>query len=257
METSASVIINSVDRALDILLYLHAKGGEASITAISQDLKIYKSTVYRTLVTLENKGFVEQNMETGRYSLGKKLFVLGMGIGDRMGLRKVVRPYTRQLHEEFGEAVNVSILDRSRSDVYQSVIVWREEGGQIIHFNWEIGSRNDCYCAGVGKCLLAFGEDIDLSIYEEHPMKAYTEKTIRTVAQLEEELEKVRRLGYALDDEEREAGLTCVAAPILRNGVAVAAVSISGPTSRMKKLKLSVISGRLKEVCREISQELA
>lgn len=256
MDTQNAVIINSVDRALDILLYLHEKGGEVSITSISQDLHIYKSTVYRTLVTLENKGFVEQNAETGRYTLGPKLFVLGMGIGDRMGLRKVVRPYTHRLHEEFGEAVNVSILDRTCRDTYQSMIIWREEGRQIIHFNWEIGSRNDCYCAGVGKCLLAFGEDIDLSVYERHPMTPYTKKTICTVEGLEAELEKVRRTGYALDDEEREAGLTCVAAPILRNGVAIAAVSISGPTSRMKKRKLSVIGTRLRAVCDEISLAL-
>lgn len=256
MDTQNAVIINSVDRALDVLLYLHEKGGEASITSISQDLHIYKSTVYRTLVTLENKGFVEQNAETGRYTLGPKLFVLGMGIDDRMGLRKVVRPYTHRLHEEFGEAVNVSILDRTCRDTYQSMIIWREEGRQIIHFNWEIGSRNDCYCAGVGKCLLAFGEDIDLSVYERHPMTPYTKKTICTVEGLEAELEKVRRTGYALDDEEREAGLTCVAAPILRNGVAIAAVSISGPTSRMKKRKLSVIGTRLRAVCDEISLAL-
>ena len=256
MDAQNAVIINSVDRALDVLLYLHEKGGEVSITTISQDLHIYKSTVYRTLVTLENKGFVEQNSDTGRYTLGRKLFVLGMGIGDRVGLRKVVRPYTQRLHEEFEEAVNVSILDRTSQGAYQSVIIWREEGQQIIHFNWEIGSRNDCYCAGVGKCLLAFGEDIDLSVYERQTMNAYTKKTICTVEGLQAELEKVRRTGYALDDEEREVGLTCVAAPILRDGVAVAAISISGPTSRMKKRKLSVIGNRLKAVCDEISREL-
>lgn len=256
METQSAVIINSVDRALDILLYLHEKGGEASITSIAQDLKIYKSTVYRTLVTLENKGFVEQNADTGRYTLGPKLFVLGMGIGDRMGLQKVVQPYTHRLHEEFGEAVNVSILDRTCHDSYQSMMIWREEGRQIIHFNWEIGSRNDCYCAGVGKCLLAFGENIDLSVYERNPMTPYTKKTICTVDGLKAELEKVRRLGYAMDDEERETGLTCVAAPILRNGSAIAAISISGPTSRMKKRKLSAIGNRLKTVCNEISREL-
>ena len=256
METQSAVIINSVDRALDILLYLHEKGGEVSITNIAQDLKIYKSTVYRTLVTLENKGFVEQNADTGRYTLGAKLFVLGMGMGDRIGLQKVVQPYTRRLHEEFGEAVNVSILDRTCRDSYQSMMIWREEGRQIIHFNWEIGSRNDCYCAGVGKCLLAFGENIDLSVYERNPMTPYTEKTICTVEGLKAELDKVRRLGYAMDDEERETGLTCVAAPILRNGLAIAAISISGPTSRMKKRKLSAIGNRLKAVCNEISREL-
>ena len=253
-----SDIIQSVDRALEVMIYLHHEGKETSITKIAADLGVYKSTVYRTLVTLENRGFVRKNPETEKYWLGNRLFVLGKGVENRMGLPEIVRPYARKLYDAYCEVVNVSILERNPDDVYRSVIILKEESDrQVLTVNPPVGSSSECYCSSVGKCLLAFGEDIDLSIYEEHPMKAYTEKTIRTVAQLEEELEKVRRLGYALDDEEREAGLTCVAAPILRNGVAVAAVSISGPTSRMKKLKLSVISSRLKEVCREISQELA
>ena len=72
MSETPSVIINSVDRAMDILLYIYNTGGEVSITSISQALGIYKSTVYRTLATLENKGFVEQNPDNGRYTLGMR-----------------------------------------------------------------------------------------------------------------------------------------------------------------------------------------
>lgn len=252
-----SVIINAVDRALDMLLYLHQKRTECSITSISQDLGIYKSTVYRTLVTLENRGFVEQNPETGRYTLGRSLFVLGLGMGDRVGLQKLVKPFTRQLQQQFREAVNVSVLDQTHHTAYQSVIIWQEEGNQIIHFNWNIGSRNDCYCAGVGKCLLAFHQDLDLSIYETYPMIQYTNNTICTIEGLEKELERVRKQGYALDDEEREMGLTCVAAPILCKGEAIAAISISGPTSRMKSQhSIEELASALIDVCTQISQEL-
>lgn len=257
MSEQPSVIINSVDRALDILLYLYNKGSETTITSISQDLGIYKSTVYRTLVTLENKGFVEQNQENGRYTLGVKLFVMGMSIGDKLGLQKTVKPFARRLHEEFQEAVNVSILEKNPLDVYKSVIIWKEEGNQILRFNSEIGSRNDCHCAGVGKCLIAFGEDIDLTVYEKYPMTRYTDRTITSLPQLEAELETVRIQGYAMDDEERESGLTCVAVPILRRGVAVAAISVSGPTQRIKQAPLTRIVQQLKAVCGEISRELA
>lgn len=256
MSESPSVIINSVDRALDILLYIYNTGGEVSITNISQDLGVYKSTVYRTLVTLENKGFVEQNPASGRYALGMRLYTMGLSIGDKIGLQKLVKPYTRQLHEEFQEAVNVSIIEKNPMDVYKSVIIWKEAGNQILQFNSEMGSRNDCHCAGVGKCLIAFGEDIDLSVYEEKGMTVYTDKTIRTVAQLQKELEQVRIQGYAVDDEERERGLICVAAPILRRGVAVAAISVSGPTQRMQQLSVPRIAQRLKEVCGEIAKNL-
>lgn len=251
-----SIIINSVDRALDVLLYLYNKGGEISITSISQDLGIYKSTVYRTLATLENKGFVEQNAETGRYSLGVKLYIMGLGINEKLGLQKIVQPYTKLLHEEFRMAVNVSILEKNTLDAYRSVMIWKEEGTQILRFNSEIGSRNDCHCAGVGKCLLAFGENIDLSVYERYPMVHYTTKTIATMSDLKKELERVRSQGYAVDDEEREYGLICVATPILRKGIAVAAMSVSGPAERIRQLGIETISYRLREVCGQISEKL-
>ena len=251
-----SVIISSVDRALDVLLYLYNKGGEISITNISQDLGIYKSTVYRTLVTLENKGFVEQNADTGRYSLGVELYIMGLGINEKLGLQKIVQPYTKQLHDEFNEAVNVSILEKNSLDAYRSVMIWKEEGTQILRFNSEIGSRNDCHCAGVGKCLLAFGEDIDLSVYETYPLVRYTEKTITTLSALEEELARVRLQGYAVDDEERERGLICVAAPILRKGIAVAAMSVSGPAERIRQRGINTITQRLREICGQISTKL-
>lgn len=256
MNETPSVIINSVDRAMDILLYIYNTGNEVSITNISQALGIYKSTVYRTLVTLENKGFVEQNPDNGRYALGMRLYTMGLSIGDKLGLQKLVKPYTHQLHEEFREAVNVSIIEKNPMDVYKSVIIWKEAGNQILRFNSEMGSRNDCHCAGVGKCLIAFGEDIDLSVYEELGMTVYTDKTIRTLDQLRQELEKVRAQGYAVDDGEREEGLTCVAAPILRRGFAVAAISISGPTQRIRQASVPKIAQRLKDVCGEITKNL-
>lgn len=256
MSEQPSVIINSVDRALDILLYLYNQGGEVTITNISRDLEIYKSTVYRTLVTLQNKGFVDQNPENGRYTLGVKFFIMGISIGDKIGIQKTVQPVARMLHEEFQEAVNVSMLEKNPLDVYKSVIIWKEEGSQILRFNSEIGSRNDCHCAGVGKCLLAFGENIDFSIYERQPMIRYTENTITTLEEFQAELARVREQGYAVDNEEREKGLICVAAPILRRGVAVAAVSVSGPAQRMQEQTIARIASRLKEVCQELSQSL-
>ncbi len=253
-----SVIINSVDRALDILNYLYEQGREMSITQISKDLDIYKSTVYRTLATLEAKNFVEKNPETEKYGLGMKLFVIGNSMGEKMGLQKVIKPYAKQIHDEFSEAVNVSVLEHSDRGPYHSVIIYKEENKQILGFNYEIGSRNECYCAGVGKCLLAFQEQVDLSVYEKYPMEKYTDKTITDVADLEKELEKVRKQGYALDDEERELGLTCIAVPILKEGKhAIAAISLSGPTTRIKDDTYERKIKRLIEIGQEISEKLA
>ena len=250
-----SDIIQSVDRALEVMIYLYQEGKETGITKIAADLGVYKSTVYRTLVTLENRGFVRKNPETEKYWLGNRLFVLGKGVENRMGLQEVVRPYAKKLYEAYCEVVNVSILERNPDDVYRSVIILKEESDrQVLTVNPPVGSSSECYCSSVGKCLLAFSGDIDLGVYENHPMRPHTEHTITTVSALRSELMKVRERGYALDHEELEHGLTCIGAPILdHNGLAVAAISLSGPTSRMLSGDIEERIEAVKRIAREIS----
>ena len=250
-----SDIIQSVDRALEIMIYLYHADGEASVTKIAADLGAYKSTIYRTLMTLENRGFVQKNPETERYSLGSRLFVLGKGVENRMGLLETVRPYARKLHDAYGETVNVAILERNPGDVYRSVVVMKEEGDrQVLTAKPHVGSSSECHCSAMGKCLLAFSPDIDLSIYETRPLTARTEHTITTAAVLRSELAKIRERGYAMDHEESEYGLSCIGAPILdRKREAAAAISLSGPTSRMLSGDIEERVEAVKRIAREIS----
>lgn len=250
-----SDIIQSVDRALEVMIYLYHEGKETSITKIAADLGVYKSTVYRTLVTLENRGFVYKNPKTEKYWLGNRLFVLGKGVEKQMSLPEVVRPYARKLFDAYGEAVNVSILERNPGDVYRSVVILKEEGDrQVFAVDPPVGASSECYCSAVGKCLLAFSQDIDLGVYERHPMMAHTEHTITTLSVLRSELAKVRERGYAMDHEELEYGLACIGAPILsRSGEAVAAISLSGPTSRMLSGDTEERVEAVKRIAREIS----
>ena len=250
-----SDIIQSVDRALEVMIYLYHVGKETSITKIAADLGVYKSTVYRTLVTLENRGFVRKNPETDKYWLGNRLFVLGKGVENRMGLPEIVRPYAKKLYDAYCEVVNVSILERNPDDVYRSVIILKEESDrQVLTVNPPVGSSSECYCSSVGKCLLAYSSDIDLGVYDTHPMRPHTEHTIITVSALRAELAKVRERGYAMDHEELEYGLTCIGAPILdQKGEAVAAISLSGPTSRMLTGDIEERIEAVKRIAREIS----
>ena len=250
-----SDIIQSVDRALEVMIYLYHEGKETSITKIAADLGVYKSTVYRTLVTLENRGFVRKNPETDKYWLGNRLFVLGKGVENRMGLPEIVRPYAKKLYDAYCEVVNVSILERNPDDVYRSVIILKEESDrQVLTVNPPVGSSSECYCSSVGKCLLAYSSYIDLGVYDTHPMRPHTEHTIITVSALRAELAKVRERGYAMDHEELEYGLTCIGAPILdQKGEAVAAISLSGPTSRMLTGDIEERIEAVKRIAREIS----
>lgn len=250
-----SDIIQSVDRALEVMIYLYHEGGETSITKIAADLGVYKSTVYRTLVTLENRGFVHKNPETEKYWLGSRLFTLGKVVENRMGLQEIIRPYARKLCDAYQEVVNVSILERDPADVYHSVIILKEESGrQVLTAIRPVGFSSECGCTSAGKCLLAFGENIDLSVYEKRPMRAYTGRTITTVPALRAELARVRERGYATDHEELEHGLTCIGAPILDSGgCAVAAVSLSGPTGRMTGGDMEERVEAVRRIAREIS----
>ena len=250
-----SDIIQSVDRALEIMVYLYHEGKETSITKIAADLGVYKSTVYRTLVTLENRGFVHKNPETEKYWLGSRLFVLGKGVENQMELPAIVRPYAKKLFDAYGEVVDVSILERNPDDVYRSVVILKEESDrQVLTVTPSVGSSSECHCSAVGKCLLAFSAGIDLGVYDTHPMRAYTEHTIATVPALRTELAKIRERGYSMDYEELTYGLTCIGAPILnRNGDAVAAISLSGPTGRMLSGDKEERVEAVKRIAREIS----
>lgn len=254
-----SDVINSVDRALDILILLYREHREMGVTEIAKELGIYKSTIYRTLYTLENKGFIQQNSVTGKYWLGIKLYAIGMSVGEEMPIKQIIQPYAKELSEEFGEVVNVSILDTTTYKYPKTILIIKEEKqGQMLTVNPKLGSINESYSAAVGKCLLAFSEDDVIEKMKDVEFSFNTKNAIRNWDQLCEELERVRRDGYALDNEEAEIGLTCVAAPILdKNNKAVAAISLSGPTSRINAPgKFEEILEAVKKTAKEISFKL-
>jgi len=247
-------LINSVDRALDILLLLQDKGKEMGITEISNALGVYKSTIYRTLVTLENKGFVQQNSENGKYWLGLRLYSLGMLIKDKLTIKNLVYPYAKALAEKFKEVVHISILDQNAQDYPKHIIIEKCESQQVLSLTPPIGSSACCHTSAVGKALLAYSKRGYLDKYIGNELPKFTEKTITSWEKLLEELQKIRQEGYAVDDEELELGLTCVAAPILgKDGEAIAALSISGPTARVKSEKFLEIVQAIRDITIQIS----
>ena len=133
--------IQALDRALELLIYLNKQGREVGITQIASDMGVYKSTVFRTLSTLEARGFVSRNPETEKYWLGSQLFVLGKSVENKMGIQEVIRPYARRLHQKYHEVVNVSILEHNPGDVYHSVIILKEMSDQqLLTVNPPVGS---------------------------------------------------------------------------------------------------------------------
>lgn len=247
--------IVAVDRALDILLLLYNNRQEMGVSEIGRELGLHKSTVHRTLATLEDKGFVRQNKETGRYWLGTIIYAMGLSIGEKLSLSDIIRPYARRLFEEFQEVVNVSILDKDSKNGYKSIIILKEiDTSKVLSVNPHIGSSSDAHASAVGKCLLAFSKDIDLEKIKGIQLKKYTDNTITNWEDLMKELETIREKGYAIDNEEQEIGLFCIGAPILdRNNNAIAAISLSGPTARMKMGNMEFKIDKVVETAKQIS----
>lgn len=252
-----SEIINSLDRALDILILLYHKKREMGVTEISKELGVYRSTIHRTLYTLENKGFVNQNLDNGKYWLGVKLYAIGMVVGEKLSIKELVKPYVKELNMEFNEVVNVSILEENSDDCPRSIVIHKEYGSnQLQSVNPTVGSSCECYCSSVGKCLMAFN-DINYKSFNDLQIKKYTETTIENWDEMLTVLEKIRKDGYAIDNEELEHGLTCIGAPILdKDNKAIAAISLSGPTIRMKSGDFNYKIKRVIETAKKISNLL-
>lgn len=249
--------INSVDRAMDLLILLYEEGKEMGVSEMAERLDTYKSTVHRTLITLEGKGFVRQNPETDKYWLGMRLYTIGMAVGNNTSLRDILKPHCDKLQKEFSEVVNASIMDLSESDNPQGIVIYKAyDVNQLLIVNPPEGGSSPLYGSSVGKCLLAFN-DVDLDQFRSIELIKHTENTVDNWDDLKKQIEAVKVNGYALDDEELEIGLTCIGAPILdSNNKAVAAISLSGPTQRMKTGDFEQKIKRVMEVARDISKNL-
>lgn len=230
-----SETIVSVERALDILLLLYYEGGELSYTDIITELNLAKSSGHRLLAILEKKNFVERDPKSERYRLGYKLYPIGLLAGEHRIFQDVVGPFAEALHQNCQEVVNVSVLDFDEVRGYTSVVAYKiNNPAHVVSINPIVGSSFEAHVSSVGKCLLAFNKDVDLSFYKNKEFTPYTPNSITSFEALKKELDDVREKGYALDREEREIGLYCIGAPIFNaQGNAIAAISLSGPTSRM------------------------
>lgn len=247
-----SSVVQSVDRALDILelLSYHVEG--LSIKEISEALDYHKSTVHRLLGTLIQKGYVSQNQKTAHYHVTLKLFQLGSRKVEKLDLIQLSKPYLNKLARISGEVVHLVLRDQQ--DI---IYVDKVEGDQIIRMHSHIGQRRPMYCTAVGKAILSTlpVEEVE-KVFVNSTIEALTEKTITTIDQLLQERELIIRKGYALDQEENEIGVTCVAVAIVgMDGMSQGAISISGPTQRMVD-KTQEYGEQLKNCAREISKEL-
>jgi IclR family KDG regulon transcriptional repressor len=246
--------VNSLRRALAILDLLGKSAGELRITEISQKLQIHKSTVYRLLATLVNSGYAQQNPKTEKYRLGIHLAELGMTVLNQLDLRQAAHPFLLEMMDYCGEAVHLGILEGNEVVYIDKIDVER-----ALTMGSRVGGRSPAYCTGLGKALLAFiptGE-LERILTQISVLHRYTPNTLVEPERIKEHLYRIRTQGYAIDDEEHELGIRCIAVPIRNHlGKVIAAVSVSGPTLRMTREKMDLVIPKIIEVGKGISSTL-
>ncbi len=246
--------IQSLDRAINILELFRIGPKELSVTEISNELQISKSTVFGLINTLANRGYLHQNPNTQKYSLGLSLLELGGLVQRNNIILEKAKPFLEFLVEECNEIIHLAIEEKG-----EVIYIDKLEGKKTIYISSRIGSKNPLYCTGVGKCLLAFmkEEKREKILNGFDNLKKYTDKTIVTISELRNELDLIYDRGYSIDNEEFAVGLYCYAVPILNKyNEALASISLSGPTSRIKSLAQNKIIDIMKKIAREISIEL-
>lgn len=200
----------------------------AGVSSLARRLDMNKSTVHNHLSTLVEEGYVVRENEDYRLSL--QFLELGGYIRSQMPLYKVAEPEVRQLADETGELANLAVEERGRTSY-----LLRAKGERAVDLDTYAGMRTPMHSTALGKAILAHlpAERVD-SILDQYGLPRETPATITERTDLQEELDRIRDQGYALDREERLEGLRCVAAPITSDDRVLGALSVSAPTSRMK-----------------------
>ena len=243
----------SLTRALTLLERLSETPAGLSLTDLSYQLGIPTATVHRLLSTFEELGFVEQDPEQGLWCVGLKAFTVGNAFLSRRDFVASARPHMHALVEQCGETVNLGVIDDG-----EVVFIGQVQSREVMRMIVRLGSRSPIHASGVGKALLAHLPEQRLAqILQQRGLAHYTERTIVNPGQLREELERVRQLGYALDDEEHAIGLRCVAAPVFdENRQALTAISLSGPKARMTDSRLDELGVAIRQTADEITKAL-
>ena len=242
--------VQSVDRAVSILELL-ARHGEQGVTEVAGELGVHKSTAFRLVATLEQRGLVEQTEDRGKYRLGVGLLRLAGATTARLDVVQEARPICRRLAQETGETVNIAVLSES-SALYLDQVA----GSSALQpHNW-VGQHIPLHATSNGKVLLSEMTESELKAAVRE-LPRFTDQTITTRPRLRDDLAAVRKDGYAVAVDELEIGLTAAAAPIRSaHGDIIASMSISGPTFRLDSERLAEAVPLLVSAATEVSHRL-
>jgi IclR family transcriptional regulator, KDG regulon repressor len=246
--------VQSLERALTILNKLSDYPEGIQIARLSEQVGLSKSTVHRLLATLSNMNYVVKDSESDKYKLGLQILFLSRNILNNNDIVHTSKPYLEKLSREINETVHLCIEDRG-----EIVYIDKIESNQTIRMFSRVGNRAPMYCTAVGKILYS---GMETEYFEELISKvnfiAKTEATITSPEELREEIDKIKKQKYALDNIENEEGIRCIAAPIYNHtGKIIASFSVSGPSNRVTMDRINdILIEKMRQTSLDISRNL-
>lgn len=244
--------IQTIDKALT-LIELLAERGSLSLIELTELLDQPKSSTYRIILTLQNRGFIDRDDEDGKYCLGYKQLMLTRSMLERSNLRTAALAEMKKLSERYGDTVNLGVLVDGEV-LYIEIL----ESLHPLRMTDTVGSRSPFHATGIGKAIASqLPEEEAHELAERCGLKRLTANTIGEWDRLRAELEAVRARGYALDDQEIVEGARCVAAPVFNlHGKVEGAISLSGAMHRFGADKLDDIAAQVVLAANAVSRKM-
>lgn len=243
----------TIGKACDVLEQVASFGRPVRFAELLDSSSFPKASLYRFLQTLTNQGMLFYDPDRQTYSPGLRLVRLAHSAWTQSSLAPIARPILDRLSLETGETVHLAQLDSS-----QVLYVDKRNAKNPIEMYSEAGKVGPAYCTGVGKAMLAFLDqdllDKAISLQSFH---RFTEKTLASEEALRADLDVIRDRGYAVDDEEHEPGIICIACPVLSStGRPLGAISVTGSTERMGFDQLKEWVPRVRQSAEQIGTEV-
>jgi DNA-binding IclR family transcriptional regulator len=245
--------VPALEKGMSLLEMLAESKRGLTLSELVRKTKLPKSTIHCLVLTLERQGYLRECPRTRRFLFSSKLFHLANRASTQVEIRQTATRHLYDLMLETNLTVHLAVMEQDQVVLIEKV----EPPGVLKVANW-IGRRMDIHCTGLGKALIAHLDDTELDrLMKECQLPRHNEHTIISPKALRSHLAEIRKLKYALDDEEDELGLRCVGAPIFDHaGKVLAAVSICGSTCRIHANNLSTLAHKLNRTATEISRNL-
>jgi DNA-binding IclR family transcriptional regulator len=239
--------IQSLARGLKILNLLATSPDGIGVTELAGILGVDKASASRLVSTLARYGYAEKDDVTRRYRLGPQVVSLSRSLLLTMPLRETARPFLHQVTERTGECSHLAVLTQGKALYIDQV-----ESPATLRVNVQVGQTAPLHCTALGKVLLAFSD-----MEPRGPFESFTPATLTDPQLLAKNLEQVRKLGYAVDDEEYDPGVRCVAVPVTDDrGKVIGSLGISGPASRMPVERLPILAAIVVEIGKALSERI-